>query len=84
MLIVEGHFVVLLTENSCGNPGSPLNGFKVGESYMYDDIVQFECNEGYRLIGSSSRTCKRDNNWDGTQPSCQSELVLCSLYSVHK
>jgi len=62
-------------ENSCGNPGTPANGIKVGESYKYHDVVSFQCNEGYNLIGSSTRTCQTDNNWDGTQPTCQ--LVDC-------
>jgi len=62
-------------ENSCGNPGTPTNGQKIGESYQYHDVVSFKCNEGYKLVGSSSRTCKTDNNWDGVQPTC--ELIDC-------
>lgn len=68
-------FVVLLAENSCGNPGTPTDGQKIGENYQYGDVVTFACNEGYNLVGSSSRTCKTDNNWDGTQPTCQSTYI---------
>ena len=73
-----------MAENSCGNPGTPENGIKVGDSYKYHDVVQFQCNEGYNLIGSSSRTCKTDNNWDGTQPTCQRKSMSNSNHKDAK
>lgn len=64
-----------MAENSCGNPGTPTDGQKIGQNYQYGDVVTFKCNEGYNLVGSSSRTCKTDNNWNGTQPTCQSMYI---------
>ncbi|XP_068719046.1 sushi, von Willebrand factor type A, EGF and pentraxin domain-containing protein 1-like [Montipora capricornis] len=62
-------------ENSCGNPGTPENGQKNGVNYKYYNVVTFKCNLGYNLIGSSSRTCQTNGNWNGTQPTCQ--LINC-------
>ena len=69
-----------LTENSCGNPGTPENGQKTGNNYKYHDVVTFQCDEGHNLVGSSSRTCQTDGNWDGTQPTCDRVYILLLLY----
>ena len=53
------------------------------ENYQYHDIVQFSCNTGYQLAGSSSRTCQTDNNWDGTQPTCQRKLSHTARFNSY-
>ncbi|XP_067041101.1 sushi, von Willebrand factor type A, EGF and pentraxin domain-containing protein 1-like [Acropora muricata] len=62
-------------ENSCGNPGTPDNGQKIGVNYKYYDVVNFTCSTGYQLIGSASRKCQTNGDWDGTQPICR--IISC-------
>ena len=40
----------------------------------YGISVTFECNEGYRLVQETTRTCQLNATWDGVQPHCESEL----------
>lgn len=62
-------------ERSCGNPGAPTNGIKIGTNHSYGASVQLACYSGYTLVGSQKRTCQNTGQWSGTQPSCQ--IVAC-------
>ena len=37
----------------------------------FEDTCSFTCNNGYELIGSSSRICQSDQNWSGNDTSCE-------------
>ncbi|XP_035698751.1 cartilage matrix protein-like [Branchiostoma floridae] len=47
----------------------------------YQDVVQFDCNQGYRLVGDSSATCQADGAWSHPVPTCQG-LVYFRLVSA--
>uniref|UniRef100_A0A8B9SND0 Fibulin-7 n=1 Tax=Anas platyrhynchos TaxID=8839 RepID=A0A8B9SND0_ANAPL len=50
----------------------PRTGRKLGRSARVGHDVHFVCDAGFRLVGSETRTCRRDRTWGGTQPSCRS------------
>ena len=46
----------------------------------YEDICSFTCNTGYKLTGSTERTCESDGSWSGSPVSCI--IIECSLSSL--
>ncbi|KAI8515636.1 hypothetical protein Bbelb_064490 [Branchiostoma belcheri] len=57
------------TAVQCPLLSPPLNGFMTG-SNSYGDVVNFTCEPGYNLVGTSSLTCLSDGTWDGNLPTC--------------
>ncbi|KAG7323279.1 hypothetical protein KOW79_012981 [Hemibagrus wyckioides] len=62
-------------KKSCGNPGEVLNGkYLFSEGILYGATITAQCNEGYLLVGHSTRNC-RESGWDERSPVC--EVVKC-------
>ncbi|XP_053555720.1 sushi domain-containing protein 2 [Bombina bombina] len=61
---------------SCGWLEPPINGRKEGTSYLINSQVTFECNKGYMLVGSYSRTCQWDGTWSGETSYCAPNNIL--------
>ena len=38
--------------------------------FSYEDTCSFTCNTGYKLTGSSERTCQSNGSWSGSSVSC--------------
>ncbi|XP_051899631.1 complement C2-like [Pristis pectinata] len=55
----------------CPHPGVPAGGRKAGTSYDIGDSVQYYCNDGLVLVGSSKRRCLESEEWTGAAPTCQ-------------
>ena len=73
-LLMHHPFVLFLffqTEGSCGDPGTPENGLKVGVIFSVNSKVYFDCDLGYELVGSEERKCQRNGTWTGRQPVCR-------------
>ncbi|XP_037396859.1 complement receptor type 2-like isoform X1 [Pygocentrus nattereri] len=56
------------TEN--GRINEPLRGV-----YTYGQTVTYSCNEGFKLIGASERTCSGDETFQRSPPQCQ--VITC-------
>lgn len=74
MLIVElnpfhGFYCLAI---SCDDPGTPINGYKSSSNYNAGSVISFGCNKGYKLSGSSTRTCG-NGQWTGSKATCLSE-----------
>uniref|UniRef100_A0AAQ5ZUN7 CUB and Sushi multiple domains 1 n=1 Tax=Amphiprion ocellaris TaxID=80972 RepID=A0AAQ5ZUN7_AMPOC len=66
----------------CSINDPPLNGGVVNRTKLRPGSrLQFFCNRGYRLVGSSNATCRLDSNglfqWDTPPPFCQA--VSCGI-----
>lgn len=59
----------------CGDPGTPTNGTRNITGTTLFSTVQYSCDDGYILIGSSVRECLGNESWSGIAPEC--ELIDC-------
>ncbi|XP_078621337.1 E-selectin-like [Branchiostoma floridae x Branchiostoma japonicum] len=55
----------------CPTLTPPENG-AVKSSNSYRDVT-FKCDPGYKLVGTSTRTCQSDGTWSGGSPTCRAE-----------
>ena len=60
----------------CGSPGAPVNGVILGDSFHFNDAVQFKCLPGYMLHGAAQTTCLHTGQWSDAKPSCQGKNSL--------
>ena len=65
--------VYLFVVVSCGDPGIPTNGTRIGSTFTFANNVIYTCDDGFKLIGDIRRNCLPGGNWSGDLPTCQSE-----------
>lgn len=68
---------------SCGDPGSLVNGFRIGDKFTYEERVIYDCNAGYKLQGSIVRKCEANGQWSGSTASCVGEelQIISTIYT---
>ncbi len=68
----------------CGFPGHLANGYVIGQSYLYGDIVHYSCHQGHRLVGPKSRRCSQNGAWTGSRPVCRGCFYLTQANATTK
>ncbi|KAF5899105.1 CUB and sushi domain-containing protein 3 isoform X2, partial [Clarias magur] len=59
-----------IDKESCGDPGIPLYGFREGAGFSNGDVLRFECQFGFELIGERTISCQNNNQWSANIPIC--------------
>ncbi|XP_028834623.1 CUB and sushi domain-containing protein 3-like isoform X3 [Denticeps clupeoides] len=59
-----------IDKESCGDPGTPLYGFREGSGFSNGDILRFECQFGFELVGEKMISCQNNNQWSANIPIC--------------
>ncbi|XP_073089715.1 CUB and sushi domain-containing protein 2 isoform X4 [Manis javanica] len=73
---LDGHWTGSLPHCSgtsmgiCGDPGIPVHGIRLGDSFALGSLMRFSCEAGHTLRGSPERTCQANGSWSGMQPEC--------------
>ena len=76
-------YIIFLSSVSCTPLDGPDNGVIDCTGSVYGDTCSFTCDDGYELIGSDTRTCQSDGNWNGSEAKCeQGIMLLCGLCHV--
>ena len=61
----------LISEITCGNPGSLRHGFVEGSLYTYNSLVIYHCDNFYNLTGGTRTSrCQSNALWSGVKPRC--------------
>ena len=62
--------------DSCGQPDAPSNSrVDTSAGTSLGDVARYSCDEGYTLIGQNETTCQDDGQWNGSVPTCESEIL---------
>lgn len=70
-------FSVEIDKESCGDPGTPLYGMREGDGFSNGDVLRFECQFGFELIGEKTISCQNNNQWSANIPICICEYCQC-------
>ena len=68
----QTYVFLLLTAVNCGTLTYPARG-RVSHTggTTYGKTATYSCYTGYRLVGSSTRTCQATRVWSRSTPTCQ-------------
>uniref|UniRef100_A0A671KWD2 CUB and sushi domain-containing protein 3-like n=1 Tax=Sinocyclocheilus anshuiensis TaxID=1608454 RepID=A0A671KWD2_9TELE len=66
-----------IDKESCGDPGTPLYGMREGDGFSNGDMLRFECQFGFELIGEKTISCQNNNQWSANIPICICEYCQC-------
>lgn len=66
-----------IDKESCGDPGTPLYGYQEGSGFLNGDVLRFECQFGFELIGEKMITCQNNNQWSANIPICICKSNTC-------
>ena len=51
-----------------------------GDGTDYGTVVRFNCDPGYKNVGSVERICRADRTWSGKQARCEGHTFILFLY----
>ncbi|KAM4706820.1 sushi, von Willebrand factor type A, EGF and pentraxin domain-containing protein 1 [Discoglossus pictus] len=55
---------------TCKTPTKVLHGYIDAINYTYMSVIHYKCDLGYKVLGSATRKCKENKQWDGNEPNC--------------
>uniref|UniRef100_A0A8C5D460 Beta-2-glycoprotein 1 n=1 Tax=Gouania willdenowi TaxID=441366 RepID=A0A8C5D460_GOUWI len=56
------------------------NGNFHSRDYLYQSTINYTCDEGYKMTGSSTAVCQADGTWSSPTPICT--IVTCGLAPI--
>lgn len=71
----------------CGVVKPLLNGSISGEMTVFPHLLRIHCDEGFTLLGSTSRKCQANGTWSGRDAFCKGTCAgICRVncFKWHK
>ncbi|XP_053381384.1 protein lev-9-like isoform X3 [Mercenaria mercenaria] len=56
---------------TCPSLFAPVYGHMYGDGTGYGTVIRFECDDGYKNVGSTERRCQADRTWSGHSAKCE-------------
>ena len=63
----------------CGRLSDPTNGDVSFRTTTFNSRAAYSCNNGFLLVGQTTRVCQSNGEWSGKAPVCKSEQTVCLL-----
>ncbi|CAI8036489.1 CUB and sushi domain-containing protein 1 [Geodia barretti] len=60
-----------VTDVDCGSLTDPVNGAVTVTNTTFNSTATYSCNDGYSLVGDTTRTCLTSASWSGDEPTCR-------------
>ena len=54
----------------CGSLSDPANGLVNVSTTVFNSTATYSCNDGYNLVGDTTRTCLPSGLWSDSSPQC--------------
>ena len=67
---------------SCGRLSGPTNGDVSFTSTSVNSKATYSCNNGFLLVGQTTRVCQSNGEWSGIAPACKSKTE--HMYQVFR
>lgn len=70
MTLVEGA--------GCKRPNDPTHGRILSgqQNFVQGNVITYQCDHGYKLMGNEQRSCLQDGRWSGGEPRCEKEAKM--------
>ena len=65
-----------LSAVDCGPLPVLINGSSYGSLTYFPNSIQFSCDSGFLLRGSSGRSCLPTGLWSGSNTTCEGQLLV--------
>lgn len=59
---------------TCQEPEVPTGGYVVGYDFNIHSSIEYHCDPGHKLIGTTTLQCNNNGEWSTTPPECQCEF----------
>ena len=56
------------------------DGVVIIVSRSVDALAVYNCSAGFEILGIDVRVCMEDGNWNGTEPICTGDALVCVIY----
>lgn len=75
-IIISG--MIISADGGCKFPGTPVNGKAnhAKSSYAINEVITYECDLGYTLVGHQDIVCQKDGHFSSKVPLCKSKFLI--------
>ena len=70
----------IVIDGECPELPNPINGIVTWTSLSPGGVATYTCNDGFRLVGISTRICGSGGIWSGMAPTCERKFI--TIYST--